>query len=222
MGKTGAALLAVLCLALQTGCASSGDADVDPVAKKTDQLRKGFTLMVREKDCNLQFATKFVESWTAEESAWNFNHGSYIAQRTYVKPVTQKDDSRSAVMVRQGSEQFTKNLSADGVLAFSTDAFKQEDLLKKSYSTFDIRHSDWDMAWTLEIPYLSSPDALRDWDIFTNELYDYRTRMQALCRLRPYLDRENFENLFSLFLNGKTGRNGMPAMSREFKVEPQP
>ena len=76
------------------------------------------------------------------------------------------------------------------------------------------------MDWAVEAPTALDPEVIRDWNIFVDEQYDYRSRAFALTRLKPFLGETAYMDYLKRLLDGEIDKRALSPMPTEIRIVP--
>ena len=161
------------------------------------------------------------ESFVRSEEVYNSRTRIQIRHQDVYFPVIKTDDSNSTVKITAGDKTITKKVSSDGTLELDFSDIGPVAFDRQSSIKFNIHHGKWDMDWEVEAPATLDPVVIRDWNIFVDEQYDYRSRSFALTRLKPVLGETAYMDYLERLLDGKISKRTMSPMPTGITVVSQ-
>ena len=157
---------------------------------------------------------------TETEESYDSRSKAKIRCQDIYTPAFKSDNSQGNVTITGGGKVLKKKMDANGLVTIKIeDLFPSVDPLQTI--TLKVHHDQWNMDWIIEAPFPMDYDAIRNWNIFVNERYDYLTRMQALMYLKAFMNDSAYRKYCQLLLDGKVNRNDTPILPTSISVRPQ-
>ena len=162
----------------------------------------------------------YFRSHTSVEEVYNSPKRIQIRQQEVYSTAVLNDNSNSTVKITAGDKNISKKVSPDGIMELDLSeigpvAFDRQNTIK-----FKIHHVKWKMDWSVEVPATLDPEVIRDWNIFVDEQYDYRTRSLALTRLKPALGETSYKDYLSWLLDDRIDKRALSPMPTEIQIVP--
>lgn len=160
------------------------------------------------------------ESFVRTEEVYNSPKRIQIRQQEVYSTAVLNDNSNSTVKITAGDKNISKKVSPDGIMELDLSeigpvAFDRQNTIK-----FKIHHVKWKMDWSVEVPATLDPEVIRDWNIFVDEQYDYRTRSLALTRLKTVLGETSYKDYLSWLLDDRIDKRALSPMPTEIQIVP--
>lgn len=163
----------------------------------------------------------FFKSHTSVEEVYNSPKRLLIRKQKVYSAAVSNDDSKSTVKITAGDKSISKKISSDGTLYLDLPEIAPAAFDRQSTVKFKIHHEKWNMDWTVEAPATLDPEVIRDWNIFVDGQYDYRSRSFALIRLKPVLGETAYRDYLKRLLDGEIDKRALTPMPTEIRIVPQ-
>ena len=160
----------------------------------------------------------FFKSHIGIEDVYNSPTRTQIRQQKVYSTAVLNDDSNSTVKITAGDKNISKKVSSDGTM--DLDFSEIGPVAFDRQNTIKIHHVKWKMDWSVEVPATLDPEVIRDWNIFVDEQYDYRTRSLALTRLKPALGETSYKDYLSWLLDDRIDKRALSPMPTEIQIVP--
>ena len=163
---------------------------------------------------------EYFRAHTSVEEVYNSPKRIQIRQQEVYSTTVLNDDSNSTVKITAGDKNISKKVSSEGTMDLDLSEIGPEAFDRQYTIKFKIHHVKWKMDWSVEVPATLDPEVIRDWNIFVDEQYDYRTRSLALTRLKPALGETSYKGYLSWLLDDRIDKRTLSPMPTEIKIVP--
>lgn len=161
------------------------------------------------------------ESFVRTEEVYKSPTRTQIRQQEVYSPAVLNDTSNSAVIITAGDKSISKKVSSDGTMYLDLSEIGPVAFNRQNTIQFKIHHEKWKMDWSVEVPATLDPEVIRDWNIFVDEQYDYRSRALALTRLKSVLGETSYKDYLSWLWDDRIDKSTLSPMPTKIRIVPQ-